>query len=90
MDEDRLAVSDELWEQMWPLLPVKPAIREQAAATIAGAWRRVSGLCGQARPGAVCQGFRQLEYCFERFRRWADAGVSECLFNAINDDPEEL
>ena len=23
MDEDRLAISDELWEQMWPLLPGK-------------------------------------------------------------------
>ena len=27
MDEDRFAVSDELWEQIWPLLPVKPEIR---------------------------------------------------------------
>ena len=27
MDEDRFAVSDELWEQIWPsLLPVKPGI----------------------------------------------------------------
>ena len=26
MDEDRFAVSDELWEQIWPLLPVKPVI----------------------------------------------------------------
>ena len=42
MDEDRFAVSDELWEQMWPLLPVKPAIREQAAATIAGILQKPS------------------------------------------------
>ena len=23
MDEDRFVISDELWEQMWPLLPGK-------------------------------------------------------------------
>ena len=42
MDEDRLAISDELWEQMWPCCRVKPVILEQLVTTIVSLWKRFS------------------------------------------------
>ena len=36
MNEDRLVISDELWDRIAPSCPVRPGIREHPVETIAG------------------------------------------------------
>ena len=89
MDEDRLCISDELWERMRPLLPGKAGHpgasgRDTRRFMEAVLWRVRTGSPWRDLP----KGFGNWNSVFKRFRRWADAGVFESLFNAINGDPD--
>ena len=89
MDEDRLAISDELWEQMWPLLPGKAG---DPGATCHDNRQFMEAVLWRVRTGSpwrdLPKGFGNWNSVFKRFRRWANAGVFESLFNAINGEPE--
>ena len=89
MDEDRFVISDELWEQMWPLLPGKvgdpgASGRDNRRFMEAVLWRVRTGSPWRDLP----KNFGNWNSVFKRFRRWAHAGVFEHLFNAINGDPD--
>ena len=89
MDEDRFVISEELWEQMWPLLPGKvgdPGARGRDTRRFMEAilWRVRTGSPWRDLP----KEFSTWNSVFKRFRRWANAGVFESLFNAINGEPD--
>ena len=90
MGEDRFVISDELWEQMWPLLPGKVGDPgAQVAATMVGSWRRFFGVCGQARLGAICPRISAIGISFSNGS--ADGPMPVCLrvfVNAINGEPD--
>ena len=80
MGEDRFVISDELWEQMWPLLPGKVgdpgAIgRDNGRFMEAVLWRVRTGSPWCDLP----KDFGHWNFVFKRFRRWANAGVFESL-----------
>ncbi len=54
MDEDRLVISDELWQKIKPLLPGKSGTREQPVGITVGSWRPYFGVCEQGLPGVTC------------------------------------
>ena len=83
MDEDRLVISDELWERIAPLLPGK-AGRDNRRFMEAVPWRVRTGSPWRDLP----QDFGNWNSVFKRFRRWAKAGVFERLFNAISGEPD--
>lgn len=89
MDEDRLAISDELWEQMRPLLPGKVG---DPGATGHDNRRFMEAVLWRVRTGSpwrdLPKDFGNWNSVFKRFRRWADAGVFESLFNVINGEPD--
>ena len=89
MDEDRLAISDELWEEMWPLLPGKAG---DPGATCHDNRQFMEAVLWRVRTGSpwrdLPKGFGNWNSVFKRFRRWANAGVFERFFNAINGEPE--
>ena len=89
MDEDRLVISDELWEQMGPLLPGKVG---DPGATGRDNRRFMEAVLWRVRTGSpwrdLPKDFGNWNSVFKRFRRWADAGVFENLFNAINAEPD--
>ena len=89
MDEDRLAISGELWERMWLLLPGKAG---DPAATGRDNRRFIEAVLWRARTGSpwrdLPKDFGNWNSVFKRFRRWAKAGVFESLFNAINGEPD--
>ena len=85
MDEDRFVISDALWEQMWPLLPGKvgdpgASGRNNRRFMEAVLWRVRTGSPWRDLP----KDFGNWNSVFKRFRRWANAGVFERLFNVIN------
>ena len=85
MDEDRFVISDALWEQMWPLLPRKvgdpgASGRNNRRFMEAVLWRVRTGSPWRDLP----KDFGNWNSVFKRFRRWANAGVFERLFNVIN------
>ena len=89
MDEDRLAMSDELWELMWPLLPGKvgdPGVtcHDNRRFMEAVLWRVRTGSPWRDLPKSL----GNWNSVFKRFRRWANAGVFERLFNVINGEPD--
>ena len=89
MDEDRLAISDELWERMWLLLPGKAG---DPGATGRDNRRFMEAVLWRVRTGSpwrdLPKDFGNWNSVFKRFRRWAKAGVFESLFNAINGEPD--
>ena len=89
MDEDRMAISDELWERIAPLLPGKASDpgatgRDNRGFMEAVLWRVRTGSPWRDLP----KDFGNWNSVFKRFCRWADAGVFESLFNAINGEPD--
>ena len=89
MDANRLAVSDELWEKIEPLIPGKAgdpgvAARNNRRFTEAVLWRVRTGSPWRDLP----KEFGNRNSRFKRFRRWAGNGVFESLFNAMSGEPD--
>src|SRR5882672_10248189 len=86
---DRLVLSDAQWAQMEPLCLGKPSdpgrsgkdnrLFVEAVLWIArtgSPWRDLAPSLGHGNS------------TFTRFRDWVRAGVFECLFDAVSDDPD--
>ena len=89
MAEDRVVISDELWEKIAPLLLGKagdPGATGRDNRRFVGAvpWRVRTGSPWRDLP----QDFGNWNSVFKRLRRWAKAGVFESLFNAISGEPD--
>ena len=86
---DRDILSDAQWAQIAPLLPGKPGDPGRS-----GADNRLflEAVLWMARTGAPWRDlharFGRWNSVFRRFRRWAQNGVFESLFNALSDDPD--
>ncbi len=86
---DRDILSDAQWERLAPLLPGKPGDPGRS-----GADNRLflEAVLWMARTGAPWRDlharFGRWNSVFRRFRRWAQKGVFESLFNALSDDPD--
>ena len=89
MNEDRFAISDELWGKIGPLLPGKIGDPGKSGVNNrlfmeAVLWRARTGSPWRDLP----EGFGNWNTVFKRFRRWAKAEVFDTLFKAINGDPD--
>jgi transposase len=93
VDRDRFVVSDAAWERAWervaPLLPGKASDSGVTAGDNrlfleAVLWRVRTGLPWRDLPTA----FGRWNSLFQRFRRWARAGVFERLFERLSDEPD--
>jgi len=86
---DRDILSDAQWARIAPLLPGKPGDPGRS-----GADNRLflEAVLWMARTGAPWRDlharFGLWNSVFRRFRRWAQKGVFESLFNALSDDPD--
>ena len=86
---DRDILSDAQWARIAPLLPGKPGDPGRS-----GADNRLflEAVLWMARTGAPWRDlharFGRWNSVFRRFRRWAQNGVFESLFNALSDDPD--
>lgn len=89
MLEQRFVVTDRLWQRLEAHLPGKAS---DAGATAhdnrlfleAVFWRVRTGSPWRDLPAA----FGHWNSQFRRFRRWAQTGVFDRLFNAMSDDPD--
>jgi transposase len=89
MNEQRFVVTDRLWQRLEAYLPGKAG---DAGATAkdnqlfpeAVFWRVRTGSPWRDLPPA----FGNWNTQFRRFRRWAQTGVFETLFNAMRGDPD--
>ena len=89
MNEDRLVLSDGVWDMIAPFLPGKPGDRGVTASDNrrfleAVLWRVRTGSPWRDLPEAL----GNWNSTFRRFRRWANAGVFESLFNALSGEPD--
>ena len=89
MNEDRFVLSDDVWLRIEPLLVGKPGDRGAAGANNrlfmeALLWRVRTGSPWRDLP----RSFGNWNSIFRRFRRWADAGVFESLFNSLSGTPD--
>ena len=89
MDDQRLVISDRLWERMAPLLPGKATDRGTTAKDNrlfleALFWKVRTGSPWRDLPDR----FGKWNSQFRRFRRWSVSGVFERLFEALRGDPD--
>ena len=89
MDEKRFVLSDRTWERLAPLLPGKATDSGRTGSDNrlfleAVFWRVRTGSPWRDLPA----NFGNWNSQFRRFRRWAERGVSESLFNAMSNDPD--
>jgi transposase len=89
MIEDRFVLSDGVWDMIAPFLPGKPGDRGVTASDNrrfleAVLWRVRTGSPWRDLPEAL----GNWNSTFRRFRRWANAGVFESLFNALSGEPD--
>lgn len=89
MDEKRFVLSDRVWERLEPLLPGKETDSGRTGGDNrlfleAVFWRVRTGSPWRDLP----EKFGNWNSQFRRFRRWAERGVFESLFNAMSDDPD--
>ncbi len=89
MNEERFVISDELWKKIAPLLPGKA---EDPGATGRDNRRFMEAILWRVRTGAPWRDlpgeFGKWNTVFKRFRRWAEAGIFESLFNGMNGEPD--
>lgn len=84
MDEERLAVSDSAWVRLGPLLPGKKGDsgatgKDNRLFLEAVLWRVRTGSPWRDLPAD----FGNWNSVFRRFRRWAESGVFEKIFEEI-------
>ncbi len=89
LDRGRLVVDDAAWEKVAPLLPGKPTDpgatgKDNRLFLEAVLWRVRTGVPWRDLPGA----FGKWNSVFQRFRRWARAGVFERLFERLSGEPD--
>ena len=89
MDDQRLVISDGLWERMDPLLPGKATDRGTTAKDNrlflkALFWKVRTGSPWRDLPDR----FGKWNSQFRRFRRWSVSGLFERLFEALRGDPD--
>jgi transposase len=89
MREERFVISDRSWVVIEPLVP---GTKRDSGVTAkdtrlfleAVLWRvRVGGPWRDLPPG-----FGEWNSVFRRFRRWAQGGVFQRIFEAVSDDPD--
>ena len=89
MREERFVISDRIWDVIEPLVPGTTRCRGVTAKDTrlfleAVLWRtRVGGPWRDLPPG-----FGAWNSVFRRFRRWAEGGVFQRIFEAVSDDPD--
>ena len=89
MRKERFAISDRSWAIIEPLMP--GTVRDKGVTAKdtrlfleAVLWRvRVGGPWRDLPPG-----FGEWNSVFRRFRRWAQNGVFQRIFEAVSDDPD--
>jgi len=89
MRKERFAISDRSWAIIEPLVP--GTVRDKGVTAKdtrlfleAVLWRvRVGGPWRDLPPG-----FGEWNSVFRRFRRWAQNGVFQRIFEAVSDDPD--
>jgi transposase len=89
MDRKRFVVSDAAWEKVASLLPGKASdsgvtAKDNRLFLEAVLWRVRTGLPWRDLPGE----FGHWNSVFQRFRRWARAGVFERLFAGLSGEPD--
>jgi transposase len=89
MDRERFVVSDAVWEKVASLLPGKASdsgvtAKDNRLFLEAVLWRVRTGLPWRDLPGE----FGHWNSVFQRFRRWARAGVFERLFECLSGEPD--
>ena len=89
MDRDRFVVGDAVWERVAPLLPGKASdsgvtAKDNRLLLEAVPWRVRTGLPWRDLPTA----FGRRNSVFQRFRRWARAGVFERLLERLSGEPD--
>jgi transposase len=88
-DRERLVVSDAVWEKVAPRLPGKASDpgatgKDNRLFLEAVLWRVRTGAPWRDLPAA----FGHWNSVFQRFRRWAKAGVFERVFARLSDEPD--
>jgi len=89
VDRDRFMVSDEMWAKVEMLLPGKASDRGVSARDNrlfleAVLWRVRTGLPWRDLP----TDFGKWNSVFQRFRRWAVAGVFDRIFERLSGEPD--
>jgi transposase len=89
VDETRFVVGDAIWEKIAPLLPGKASdrgvtARDNRLFLEAVLWRVRTGLPWRDLPGE----FGNWNSIFQRFRRWALAGVFERIFACLSGEAD--
>jgi|TARA_B100001964_G_scaffold186962_1_gene207796 transposase len=89
MNEDRFVVNDVVWDRISPHLPGKTA---DCGVTATDNRLFVESVLWRVRTGApwrdLPEAFGNWNSAFRRFRRWAERGVFERLFEALSDQPD--
>ena len=89
LEQARFVVGDVVWEKVAPLLPGKASdpgatARDNRLFLEAVLWRVRTGSPWRDLPLA----FGNWNSVFQRFRRWARAGVFERIFAHLSDEPD--
>jgi transposase len=89
VDRDRFGINDEVWVKVAPLLPGKASdcgvtAKDNRLFLEAVLWRVRAGLPWRDLPGE----FGNWNSVFQRFRRWARAGVFERIFERLSGEPD--
>ena len=89
MNKDRFVLNEAVWQRIAPHLPGKASDRGVTATDNrlfleAVLWRVRTGSPWRDLPDV----FGNWNSVFRRFRRWADGGVFERLFEALSEEPD--
>lgn len=89
MDEQRLVMTDQVWQRFEPRLTGRASdagttAKDNRLFLETVFWRVRTDSPWRHLPPA----FENWNSQFRCFRRWANAGVFDCLFNAMSGDPD--
>jgi len=89
MNTERLVIADDVWDKVSPHLPGKVT---DCGVTAADNRLFLEAVLWRVRTGApwrdLPQAFGNWNSAFRRFRRWAERGVFERLFEALSAEPD--